>query len=199
MIPIAITGATGKLGRLVINRLKSKIPTADILALARTTAKAAELDVPVRECDYREVESLDTALNGVKTLLLISSSEVGQRIFEHRNVIEAANKSRVKSILYTSRSTLTIRPSSCWQRSIWPPKAISRPRESRSRSSETGGTSRTTLRLSLPRSRAVRSLAVPEMARYPPLHVSTTRGSSFRRVPTPQGLSRLRDRLPILP
>jgi NAD(P)H dehydrogenase (quinone) len=99
---IAITGATGQLGRLVVNTLKAKVPTADIVALARSPAKAADLGVAAREADYAKPETLDRALAGVDTLLLISSSEIGQRATQHRNVIDAAKKAGVKRIVYTS-------------------------------------------------------------------------------------------------
>jgi len=48
---IAITGATGQLGRLVIDKLKTKVPASEIIALVRTPAKAADLGVSVREAD----------------------------------------------------------------------------------------------------------------------------------------------------
>jgi len=99
---IAITGATGQLGRLVVNKLKEKVAASDIVALARSTAKAADLGVAAREADYDKPETLESALSGVDTLLLISSSEVGQRATQHHNVIAAAKKSGVKRIVYTS-------------------------------------------------------------------------------------------------
>jgi NAD(P)H dehydrogenase (quinone) len=73
---IAITGATGQLGRIVVAKLKGKIPAVDIVALARSPAKAADLGVTVREADYAKPETLAAALAGVETLLLISSSEL---------------------------------------------------------------------------------------------------------------------------
>ena len=99
---IAITGSTGQLGRLVVNKLKAKAPSADIVALARTPAKAADLGVAVREADYARPETLAPALAGVDTLLLISSSEIGQRAAQHRNVIDAAKRAGVKQMVYTS-------------------------------------------------------------------------------------------------
>jgi NAD(P)H dehydrogenase (quinone) len=99
---IAITGATGQLGRLVVAKLKTKVPAERIAALVRTPAKAADLGVTVREADYGKPEKLDRALAEVDTLLLISSNEVGQRAVQHRNVIEAAKKAGVKRIVYTS-------------------------------------------------------------------------------------------------
>lgn len=99
---IAITGSTGQLGRLVINRLKAKQLAADTIALARSRGKASDLGVEVREADYARPETLEPALAGVDTLLLISSSEVGRRAPQHANVIAAAKKAGVKRIVYTS-------------------------------------------------------------------------------------------------
>jgi NAD(P)H dehydrogenase (quinone) len=99
---IAVTGATGQLGQIIINKLKEKISSADIVALARSSQKASELGVEVREADYDEAETLERALSGIDTLLLISGSEVGKRSVQHRNVIQAAVKNGVKWIIYTS-------------------------------------------------------------------------------------------------
>lgn len=99
---IGITGATGHLGRLVIDRLKASAPASNIVALVRSPAKAADLGVAVREADYNKPETLDRALDGINTLLLISGSEVGQRETQHRNVIHAAKKAGVGWIIYTS-------------------------------------------------------------------------------------------------
>ncbi|KQZ99840.1 NAD(P)-dependent oxidoreductase [Mesorhizobium sp. Root157] len=99
---IAITGATGQLGRFVIDKLRTRTSSADIVALARNPAKAADLGVNVREADYARPGTLERALEGMETLLLISSSEVGQRGSQHHNVIEAARKAGVRRIVYTS-------------------------------------------------------------------------------------------------
>jgi NAD(P)H dehydrogenase (quinone) len=99
---IAITGASGQLGRLVISKLKAKVPASEIIALARDPEKAADLNVAVRQADYAKPETLAPALAGVATLLLISSSEVGQRAVQHRNVIDAAKGAGLKRIVYTS-------------------------------------------------------------------------------------------------
>lgn len=99
---IAITGATGHLGRLVVDKLKANVPTENIVALARTPDKAADLGVTVREADYNQPETLDQALAGIDTLLLISGNEVGQRAAQHHNVIEAAQQAGVQRIVYTS-------------------------------------------------------------------------------------------------
>lgn len=99
---IAITGATGQLGRIVVEKLKEKTAVDNIVALVRSKEKAADLGVEAREADYEDPQSLDAALNGVDTLLLISGSEVGKRAAQHRNVIDAAKKNGVKWIVYTS-------------------------------------------------------------------------------------------------
>lgn len=99
---IAITGATGQLGRIVIEKLKEKVPAASIIALVRSPEKAADFGVTVRAADYAAPETLLLGLSGVDTLLLISSNELGQRATQHRNVIDAAKKAGVKHIVYTS-------------------------------------------------------------------------------------------------
>ena len=80
---IAVTGASGQLGRLVVEKLKAKTKASDIVALARSPEKAAGLGVAVREADYTKPDTLTHALAGVDTLLLISSSEIGQRAPQH--------------------------------------------------------------------------------------------------------------------
>jgi NAD(P)H dehydrogenase (quinone) len=100
---IAITGANGQLGRLVISKLKERVPAGNIVALARTPAKAAGLGVTVRAADYDRPETLDRALVGVTALLLIAGTEVGpRRVAQHRNVIAAAKQAGVKRIACTS-------------------------------------------------------------------------------------------------
>ena len=99
---IAVTGATGQLGRLVIAALKQRVAIDDIVALARSPDKAGKLGVSVRPFDYATPDGLADALSGIGTLLLISSSEVGQRSAQHRNVIAAAKRAGVGRIVYTS-------------------------------------------------------------------------------------------------
>jgi len=101
----AVTGATGQLGRLVIDALLKKVPAGDIVAAVRTPAKAADLaarGVGVRQADYSQPETLAAAFAGVDKLLLISGSEVGQREAQHKAVIEAARTAGVGFIAYTS-------------------------------------------------------------------------------------------------
>jgi len=99
---IGITGATGQLGRIVVNKLKEKVPADNIIALVRSSIKAADLGVSTREADYEKPETLESALKDIDILLLISSSEVGKRATQHQNVIDAAKKNGVKWIVYTS-------------------------------------------------------------------------------------------------
>jgi NAD(P)H dehydrogenase (quinone) len=102
---IAITGATGHLGRLVVAGLLEKVPAGELVAIVRTPAKAADAaakGVQVRQADYGQPAALLAALQGVKTLLLISSSEVGQRATQHQSVIDAAKAAGVQLIAYTS-------------------------------------------------------------------------------------------------
>ncbi|MCO6388234.1 SDR family oxidoreductase [Aliihoeflea sp. 40Bstr573] len=99
---IAVTGASGQLGRLIVQKLKQKIEPSQIVALARSVEKASDLGVEVRAADYEKPETLDRALQGVETLMLVSSSEVGKRAAQHRNIIDAAKKAGVRRIVYTS-------------------------------------------------------------------------------------------------
>jgi NAD(P)H dehydrogenase (quinone) len=99
---IGITGSTGQLGRMVVEKLKSKVTSDRIIALARSAKKAADLGVEVREFDYNTPGNQADVLKGVDTLLLISGNEIGKRFDQHKNVIEAAKIAGVKWIIYTS-------------------------------------------------------------------------------------------------
>jgi NAD(P)H dehydrogenase (quinone) len=99
---IGITGATGKLGRLVIENLKTKIYSQTITALARDPRKAADLSVNIREFDYTKPDLLAASLKDIDRLLLISGNEIGQRARQHANVINAAATAGVPWIVYTS-------------------------------------------------------------------------------------------------
>ena len=95
---IAITGATGHFGAIALDLLKAK--NAKVIALVRNPAKIQ--DVEARAFDYSKPEGQVAALKGVDTLILVSSSEVGQREQQHKNVIAAAQQAGVKHIIYTS-------------------------------------------------------------------------------------------------
>ncbi|RZL30608.1 MAG: SDR family oxidoreductase [Pedobacter sp.] len=99
---IAITGATGQLGRVAVEKLKEKTAAENLVALVRTPEKAADLGIEARVFDYTKPETLVASLNGIDTLLLISGNEIGQREVQHKNVINAAKEAGVKRIVYTS-------------------------------------------------------------------------------------------------
>ena len=102
---IVVTGANGKLGQLVIKDLIQRKGAHQIVAAVRQPEKAIELKqigVEVRQADYNKPDSLVQAFSGADQVLLISSSEIGQREAQHKAVIQAAQKAGVKHIVYTS-------------------------------------------------------------------------------------------------
>ncbi|WP_299959633.1 NAD(P)H-binding protein [uncultured Modestobacter sp.] len=103
---ITVTGATGQLGRLVVTGLlDAGVPAAEVVAVARTPEKAADLaarGVGVRLADYGDPAALQAALQGTDRLLLVSGSEVGQRVVQHGNVLQAASAAGVGLVVYTS-------------------------------------------------------------------------------------------------
>jgi NAD(P)H dehydrogenase (quinone) len=102
---ILVTGATGQLGRLVIEALLKSVPAAQIVAAVRSPEKASDLaalGVVVRKADYSQPATLDSAFVGVDNALLISSNELGQRAAQHSAVIDAAKRAGVKLLAYTS-------------------------------------------------------------------------------------------------
>lgn len=107
---IAITGATGQLGRIVVEKLKERVDTSEIVAAVRNPDKAADLGVEVRLADYDRPETIEKALAGVERLLLISAPQVGRRYAHHRNVIDAARKAGVSFIVYTSLTRADTNP-----------------------------------------------------------------------------------------
>lgn len=106
MTTYAVTGATGGLGSGAVNSLIERgVTPADIVAVVRNASKAqalADAGVTVRVADYADPAALRAALTGVDKLLLVSGSEVGQRLPQHTNVIEAAKAAGVGLIAYTS-------------------------------------------------------------------------------------------------
>ncbi|TFW16696.1 SDR family oxidoreductase [Duganella callida] len=102
---IIVTAATGQLGRLVIARLLATTPASQIVAAVRDPAKAADLaaqGVQVRRADYNDPASLDAAFAGASKVLLISSNDLGNRVTQHRNAIDAAVRAKVGLLAYTS-------------------------------------------------------------------------------------------------
>lgn len=104
-VTYGVTGAAGQLGRRVVAALARRAPPASIVALVRDPAAAAGLfpeGVVVRQADYEQPATLEAAFAGIDRLLLISSNAVGQRMGQHRNVVEAAVAARVGRLAYTS-------------------------------------------------------------------------------------------------
>jgi len=108
---ILVTGASGHLGRLVVESLLERGVAADtIVAGARTPESIADLaarGIHTVALDYTDLASIDAALEGVDHVLLVSSSEVGQRAIQHANVISAAVKAGVEHLVYTSAPAAT--------------------------------------------------------------------------------------------
>lgn len=115
---IVVTAATGQLGQLVVEALLKKVPAAEIAVAVRNPAKAAALaarGVQVRTADYADPAGLTAAFAGADKVLLISGSEVGQRIAQHTAVVTAAKEAGVGHLVYTSllhadTSTLDLAP-----------------------------------------------------------------------------------------
>ena len=102
---IAITGATGQLGNLVIEQLLQLTAAQNIVALVRNIDKAEHFKaqgIELREFDYDRPETLVPALSGVDKLLLISANEIGRRTPQHQAVIDAAKVASVPYLAYTS-------------------------------------------------------------------------------------------------
>ncbi len=102
---ILITGANGNLGSQTIDFLLDKNTDEDIAGLVRSEQKGAELKekgVEIRIGDYNDYSSIEEAIRGIDTLLLISSSTLEGRAKQHKNVIEAAGQAGVNQVFYTS-------------------------------------------------------------------------------------------------
>lgn len=99
---IAITGATGQLGKIAVEKLKEKTAAENLVALVRTPEKANDLGIEARAFDYSKPDTLVDSLKGIDKLFLISGNEIGQREIQHKNVIDAAKQAGVKEIVYTS-------------------------------------------------------------------------------------------------
>jgi NAD(P)H dehydrogenase (quinone) len=103
---IVVTGATGQLGRHVIEALLERnVPGGEIVATGRSVDKLADFarqGVRIQAMDYSDPASVAAALRGARRVLLISGSEVGQRVEQHRTVIEAAKAEGVELLAYTS-------------------------------------------------------------------------------------------------
>lgn len=107
---IAVTGASGQLGRRAIENLKTRVDSHNIVALVRSPEKAADLGLEVRAFDYTKPENQVAALEGVKTLVLIPSGASPDRLGWHLNVINAAKTAGVGRIVYVSMLKTDISP-----------------------------------------------------------------------------------------
>ncbi len=104
---ILVTGATGQLGKAVINQLLKKTSANNIAALVRDATRAADLKdlgVNIRLGHYDDATSLESAMQGIETVLLIAGTNEDSRVQQHQNVVDAAKKAGVQGIAYTSRT-----------------------------------------------------------------------------------------------
>jgi NAD(P)H dehydrogenase (quinone) len=100
---IAVTAASGRLGREIVKATIALLTRDNVVGLARTPDKAKNLGVEIRPGDYNDKNVLEKSLRSVDTLLLVSGmDDPKKRIEQHRNVIQAAQTSGVKKIVYTS-------------------------------------------------------------------------------------------------
>jgi len=108
---LIITGATGQLGRLVVESLLTRgTDASDIVATGRSIDRLADLaarGVAVAELDYSRPETVAAVVKSGDTLLLVSASEPGNRAALHAAVIEAAKSAGVARIVYTSAPAAT--------------------------------------------------------------------------------------------
>lgn len=100
---IAITAASGQLGRAIVKATATLAGKNNVIGIARTPAKAQDLCVEVRQASYDDRAQMCKALAGVDSVLLVSGMDApDKRIVQHRNVIVAAKTAGVKKIVYTS-------------------------------------------------------------------------------------------------
>lgn len=107
---ILVTGATGHLGRSVVQQLKQQLQNNEFAVLARNLEKAKPYvneHIEVREGDFNQPESLVKAFQGIDKLLLISTMEMN-RFEQHKNVIDAAREAGVQHVYYTGLSIQNI-------------------------------------------------------------------------------------------
>ncbi|MFF5760103.1 NAD(P)H-binding protein [Streptomyces longwoodensis] len=109
---IVVTGATGHLGRHVVEQLLEKVPAEQITAVVRDEAKAADLaarGVRLAVADYNRPETFDGVVSAGDKVLLISGNEFDKgRPQQHRVVIDAAKAAGAALLAYTSApGTLT--------------------------------------------------------------------------------------------
>lgn len=100
---IAVTTASGALGRAIVTILKEEVGAENVIGIARTPQKASDLGVEIRKGDYNNKNDFDVALKGIDVVLVVSGMDhPDKRIEQHRNVINAAKENGVRKIVYTS-------------------------------------------------------------------------------------------------
>lgn len=100
---VAVTAASGGLGRAIVKQLLKQIPEDKVVGIARTVEKAKDLGVEIRLGDYNKKDDFLEALKDIDTLLIVSGMDAPEkRILQHKGIIEAAEESGVKKIVYTS-------------------------------------------------------------------------------------------------
>jgi NAD(P)H dehydrogenase (quinone) len=105
MSNILVTGATGGLGKSVVENLLKTTSPSDVSVLVRDPAKAADLQaqgVTIKQSDYNDYASLVAAFAGIDKLFLVSGNDVPNRVPQHTNAINAAKEAGVKHVVYTS-------------------------------------------------------------------------------------------------
>lgn len=105
MTRIAMTGASGRYGRLATDKLIAQGRARDLILITRTPAKLADraqAGCEVRYGDFDKPETLQAAMSGAGKLLLISGTRVGARVRQHKAAIDAAAAAGVGHIVYTS-------------------------------------------------------------------------------------------------
>jgi len=108
--PLLVTGASGHLGRRVVEHLLTThgVPAKQIIATTRKPEALAEFaarGVDVRRADFDDATGLVQAFRGAKRLLLISTDKVdvpGARLRQHTGAVEAAARAGVQHVVYTS-------------------------------------------------------------------------------------------------
>lgn len=100
-VKVLVTGATGQLGSRIVQHLAKQLPTGSVVAGGRNAAKAPA-GVEFRRLDYTDTASIDAALVGVNRVVLVSGTDVGKRVPQHKAVIDAATRAGVQLLGYTS-------------------------------------------------------------------------------------------------
>lgn len=100
---VAVTAASGNLGRAIVKSLLKQLPNNQIIGIARTVEKAEDLGIAIKKGDYNKKTDFIEALKGVDAVLIVSGMDApDKRIVQHKGIIEAAKEAGVKKIVYTS-------------------------------------------------------------------------------------------------